>query len=303
MDHIDAMETRRLTYFLKMVEHGSITKAARALGVAQPALSQQLGVLEHELKAKLLVRSRSGVLPTAAGLRLYERAKRIVREVGALEREMGGETRSGIVSVGLVPSVMPVLGLPFLQAILREQPTLSPQIVEAPGYALREQLQRGLVEVAVLPTSLISRDLQVAEIYRDELQIIAAPSRRINELSPRDLAMLPWFVTRSPAPARNTLSVWFARHGLEPKIVAEVDSQPLVVEAVRANMGVALLSALSIPPYFDHTSIQALPFPGWLEERVYLACWRTDAAAGAVPPSVELLVRIGQQVMAKQAHI
>ena len=66
------MDTRKLAYFVKIVDSGSITKAAAALHVAQPALSQQVSALETELKQRLLIRSKQGVEPTAArsGLRV-----------------------------------------------------------------------------------------------------------------------------------------------------------------------------------------------------------------------------------------
>ena len=54
------MDTRRLRYFVQIVDSGSITRAAAVSGVAQPALSQQLAILENDLKVKLLDRSVSG---------------------------------------------------------------------------------------------------------------------------------------------------------------------------------------------------------------------------------------------------
>ena len=75
------MNLRRLQYFVKIVDIGSLTQAADILHVAQPALSQQLAVLENELKVKLLDRSVSGVTPTPAGKILYAHAQTILRQV------------------------------------------------------------------------------------------------------------------------------------------------------------------------------------------------------------------------------
>ena len=77
------MDSRRLRYFVQIVDSGSITRAAASSGVAQPALSQQLAILENELKVKLLERSVSGVTPTAAGRILYARAQAILRQFDA----------------------------------------------------------------------------------------------------------------------------------------------------------------------------------------------------------------------------
>src|SRR5690606_5758821 len=65
------MELRQLRYFVRIVELGSLTRAAKDLYIAQPALSAQISKLENELDIKLLTRSVRGVMPTEAGESLY----------------------------------------------------------------------------------------------------------------------------------------------------------------------------------------------------------------------------------------
>lgn len=74
------MELRQLRYFVKIVELGSMSRAASVLYIAQPALSQQVTGLERDL-GQLLIRNARGVAPTAAGRTLYQRAVRILRDV------------------------------------------------------------------------------------------------------------------------------------------------------------------------------------------------------------------------------
>ncbi len=71
------MQYRHLYYFLRIVEAGSFSQAARTIHVAQPALSQQIAELEASLGVPLLQRSARGVKPTAAGEKLYEDASSI----------------------------------------------------------------------------------------------------------------------------------------------------------------------------------------------------------------------------------
>jgi DNA-binding transcriptional LysR family regulator len=106
------MDTRRLRYFLQIVDSGSVSRAAKVLGLAQPAVSQQIAVLEHELKVRLLNRSAKGVTPTLAGYRLYDRARRIVRQVEGLRFELMDDVLSGTVTIGLAPSISLLFGLP-----------------------------------------------------------------------------------------------------------------------------------------------------------------------------------------------
>src|SRR6266702_1034469 len=71
---------RRLKYFVKIVDIGSLTQAAEVLYIAQPALSQQLATLEGEVRQQLLVRTKRGVTPTEAGKVLYRHAQLILRQ-------------------------------------------------------------------------------------------------------------------------------------------------------------------------------------------------------------------------------
>ena len=75
------METRRLATFVRIVDVGSLTRAADVLHIAQPALSQQINALEADLGQRLLIRSKLGVEPTEAGAALYRHAQVILKQV------------------------------------------------------------------------------------------------------------------------------------------------------------------------------------------------------------------------------
>ena len=90
------MQYRHLYYFVKIVEAGSFSQAARTIHVAQPALSQQIAELEASLGISLLQKSARGVRPTAAGQRFYEEASSILRRyenLPGLVRSSAGEVR------------------------------------------------------------------------------------------------------------------------------------------------------------------------------------------------------------------
>ncbi len=74
------MNLRRLKYFVKIVDTGSLTRASEVLHIAQPALSQQLATLEGEFNQQLLIRTKRGVIPTDAGQVLYHHAQSILKQ-------------------------------------------------------------------------------------------------------------------------------------------------------------------------------------------------------------------------------
>src|SRR5687767_5774870 len=111
---------RRLKYFVKIVDVGSLTQAAEVLHVAQPALSQQLATLEGEFKQQLLLRTQKGVMPTEAGKALYRHAQIILRQFNQAQADVlnAGRTLSGQVSVGMAPgTAASALALPLLKMV------------------------------------------------------------------------------------------------------------------------------------------------------------------------------------------
>src|SRR3954466_15748055 len=112
-----SMNLRRLKYFVKIVDIGSLTQAADVLHIAQPALSQQLATLEGEVRQQLLLRTKRGVTPTEAGKVLYRHAQLILRQCDQAQVDMNaaGEGISGAVSVGLAPGTAAAgLAMPLL---------------------------------------------------------------------------------------------------------------------------------------------------------------------------------------------
>ncbi len=111
------MQYRHLYYFVKIVEAGSFSQAARTIHIAQPALSQQMGELEASLGIALLQRSARGIKATAAGQRLYEEASSILRRyenLPGLVRSSADDVQ-GLVSVGMPASLSTTLVGPFIE--------------------------------------------------------------------------------------------------------------------------------------------------------------------------------------------
>src|SRR5580698_6465109 len=101
------MQYRHLYYFVKIVEAGSFSQAARTIHVAQPALSQQISELEASLGVTLLQRSARGVRPTVAGETFYDEASVILRKLEnlpGLVRSSVGEVE-GLVGLGMPASL------------------------------------------------------------------------------------------------------------------------------------------------------------------------------------------------------
>jgi LysR family nitrogen assimilation transcriptional regulator len=146
------MDLRQLRYFVAIVEHGSFSKAANQLRVAQPALSQHLRHMEEELGVTLLHRGTRGVLPTEAGERLLQRAKSILTEFGELRDTVRGEKSApiGEVRFGMPGTVSEQLSVPLIEAAQARYPSVRIRIAEAMSGYILDWLRRGEIDLAMI---------------------------------------------------------------------------------------------------------------------------------------------------------
>ena len=126
MDRLQAM-----TAFVRVVESGSFSSAARQLGVGQPSVSKTIAQLEKRLQVRLLVRSTHALSPTDAGLRFYERARQAIREVDEAELEArgAGAGLSGRLRISAPTTFARLMIVPRLPAFLARHPSLDIDVV------------------------------------------------------------------------------------------------------------------------------------------------------------------------------
>jgi LysR family nitrogen assimilation transcriptional regulator len=237
------LDSKRLQYFVQIVDSGSITRAAAAAGIAQPALSQQLAVLENELNVKLLDRSASGVTPTAAGQVLYTRAQLILRQFEDLRAAVHKEARplSGAVSLGMSPTMVPRFALPLIERVCTQHPEMHLQIREEGSAVLHDLLLTGRIELSISP-SRPDNDVLIGEEIMTEPVILMYPAGwDLTNALLQQLADLPWVVPRKPNSIRSMVDGVFATAGLEPHVIVELDSLQNVIETVRRGLGVGAM--------------------------------------------------------------
>ena len=126
-----------------------MTAAAEQLHLAQPALGAQIRQLEKELNVALIIRHSRGVSPTEAGRLLYERAKKILREVEDIRTEVKslGAAKKDSIVLGLSPSIMLLIGADVLLEAKREMPGVFLSLSEERSNVLADALERDQLDV------------------------------------------------------------------------------------------------------------------------------------------------------------
>lgn len=285
------METRRLEYFVRIADAGSINRAAQALGIAQPALSQQLAILESELKAELFTRSRTGVSLTEAGRRLYPRAQTLLRHFEALTMGDADGQSITFVTVGVPPTLVMPLGLPLIEQVLADHPRIRIHLMESSAIDLVGNLAAGLLDMAVIPSAPAGPEIVAEPIAREEMVIVTAAGAEPPPVEPAALAALPWIVTRYPNILRGVLSAWFLQAEREPRVIAEVNSLPAVLALVERGRGVTLLPASAVALGVAEGKLAAWPMTPEPLRRTINLCRRADAPQGSSFATVEQIIR------------
>jgi LysR family nitrogen assimilation transcriptional regulator len=234
----------QLESFIRIAELGSFTKAANVLGVAQPALSRQVRALEVALKASLFQRNGRGVVPTEAGQRFLDHARRLLAGVDAAVRAVHGQGAcSGRVSIGMPPSVGKVLTLPLVTRLLTQYPQVSLAVVEGLSGSLHEQLVSGRLDVAVLWNPVPARQILAETIGTEPLYLIAPRSshRRGSVRSVKEIASLPLILPSAPHSIRSMIEGEAARETISLAIKVDVDSVPAMLDLVAAGYGYSIV--------------------------------------------------------------
>ena len=249
------MEFRQLKYFVRIVELSSFSKAAQDLFIAQPALSNQISNLEKELNTQLLSRSVRGVTPTEAGKTLYRHAQAIIRQIEHLKYEVENESANpkGSVSIGIPTSVSNVLASPLIAATQKRYPEIKLQIVESLSGHLEELVSTGRIEMSLLFSSPLtdsqksdkatSFSLVKIPILEEELflQTTAALSNK-KMITLEAAAKLNFVLPGKSNATRQLIDLAFAKVGITPKVVTELDSLSTIQSVVEDGLGATILS-------------------------------------------------------------
>jgi len=170
MDRLAAMET-----FVRVVEAGSFSGAAKQLRVGQPAVSKTIAQLEDRLGVRLLLRSTHGLTATEAGRNFYERAKRSIEEADEAELAArgAGSTLSGRLRVSATVTFARLHVIPRLPLFLAEHPALQVDVCLDDGNI--DLIEAG-VDVALRMGQLADSALTARKIGQSARRVIGAPA-------------------------------------------------------------------------------------------------------------------------------
>ncbi len=244
-----AVNFKTLRSFVTAVDTTSLSAAAQRLKLAQPALSQQIAALESHFGQQLLLRSNTGVVPTAAGRELYRHAQLMLDQLDRAEREVArlAGTVSGTVSVGLATySTTSILSTPLLKAVREQHPGISLFINDNFGLVLSEMVMTGRMDMAIIYAPSQLAGVRLEPMLVEELFFIAPPGTELPAGCEETIALAALTGMDLLLPGRThylrrLTDSAFARAQLQPRVTAEIESAATLREAIAAGLGATIL--------------------------------------------------------------
>ncbi len=246
-----SVDFRKLRSFVKIVDTGSVSRAAAILRTAQPALSQQIAALEAHFKHKLLIRSNVGITPTEAGLILYRHAQLMLKQIDQAQIDINQSARSvaGRVSIGLATySTSSALSLPLLKEMKAKHPNIVVHINDSFGHILSELIMTGKMDMALIYAADPIKGVTLQPLFREEMFLVSPPGMELPgdstvPLPISELNELPLLLPSKGHLLRRLIDEALARARAVPDVVSEIESVPALGAAVLDGLGSTILPA------------------------------------------------------------
>lgn len=241
------LELRELQYFVAIAERLSVTRAAKAMNLSQPALSRQLQSLEHKLGVTLFERVGKRLVLTAEGDDLLIHASQLIDHAQELINRAYGleQGHVGLLRVCATPQTITGLFSPVLAEFGRLHPNVELIISEAHNDGLLDLVDNGGAHLAVAG---ISPGVHLAgeHLFDAELLAIVPPGHFAhgrNAIAIQELAEEKFLVLRRGYLTRRLFDQACVNAGLRPRILLESDSAHTIITLARDGHGVAILSS------------------------------------------------------------
>ncbi len=264
------MNINQLRAFVSIVEKGTFSAAARAMGVSQPAVSLQIQALEEYLGVDLLDRKTKKVQLTEAGKLFYPTAIQVVSQVENAQHQLEelGDSVKGRLAVGgsTIPGeyVLPKI----LGRFSKEYPDVSITLRIADTGEITEQIISGELQVGLIGAKPSGSQLNARPFLHDELVFIVPAGHALSQkksISLDDLTQVQFIVRERGSGTRQTIENYLFKQGLsldDLNIIMELGSTEAVVNAVSADLGTSIVSKWAAERSLELGEIATVKLPG-----------------------------------------
>ncbi len=279
------MDSTLLRAFLETADAGSLTGAARRLGISQPSLTLQIQRFEQSLGTRLFQRHGRGVALTQSGKALHPRARRLLEEMEATADAIRGESaeRESRLRVGAIPTVAPYVLPDALRRLRARDADVVVELREDFSAVLAKLVHDDELDVAIAALPYPFDGLETESLGTDRL-MVAVPSSyaaaRAGRITLQQLRKAPT-VTLDPAHCLGEQVEGFCTsHDVKASVVCRSSQLATVLELVGAEVGVSIVPAIAAARHNTPRCVY-VPLVDHDLEREIVAVWRRGGARTA----------------------
>jgi DNA-binding transcriptional LysR family regulator len=269
------MNLDKLRVFCEAAVHGSFTRAAERLRLAQPSVSAHVRDLERSLGVPLFERRGRGVRLTEPGEVLFDYAKRIFAleadATQALAAFRGAEAGEVVVGASSTPGVY--LLPPFLARYRAEHPGVRLSMHISDTGDVEAQLADLSIDVGV--TGAPVSDMENEVWADDQLVLVVGPGHPWRETPPRRARALegaPFIFREEGSAVRAATEMWLHERAIAVDTVMALDGNEAVKRAVTAGLGVTITTSYALRSELETGELSIVPLPGLpIKRRLYLS--------------------------------
>ncbi|HBX9959065.1 TPA: LysR family transcriptional regulator, partial [Klebsiella variicola] len=202
-----------LATFRLVVQRGSFSAAADALGISQPAVSLQVRQLEQFLQTRLLERTGRGIKATAAGMALLAHSEQIDRAVNSAMQSVSvfSQEVNGAVTLGTGATACIHLLPPLLQHLRQQHPLLTVGVTTGNTLDIVRAVEENRLDLGLVTLPVQGRSLAVTSVVDEEFVVIHASHETgtLADYTPAELLALPLIAFEAGSGTRDLIDRWF----------------------------------------------------------------------------------------------
>jgi len=275
------LDVKALRYFVYVAEMKSVSRAASALYIAQPAISRQIKKLEELIGVQLLVRTGRGIELTDAGALLEIRARDVLKTLAGIHDEVAAcaDIPQGVVSIAMSPAAGRILAPALVMRMHERFPKVSVKVSESFTGAIRDGLRARRCDLGVLHDPQDDRNLRTQTLLHERLLVVGPGGKDADapvSYNVEELEKLPLILPSAPNQLRILADDIARANKLTLNIVAEIDSIPIMKALIEEGYGYGLLSFGSVHEEVARGVLRATPVDRSTVQRKLVVAWNPD---------------------------
>jgi len=295
------LEIRHLKLLTAVAEEESVTAAGRRLHLTQSALSHQLRDAEGKLGTPLFLRLGKRMALTAAGKKLLEAARRILKDLKEAETHVLGLNgdSNGVIRISTECYTCYHWLPPLLASFHSHFPKVEVSIDMAATHHPAEELLAGNLDVAVMYCPPEHKNLQLSPLCEDELLVVMSPKHPLaarRRIEPQDLAGETLLIY-PPREESTLLMKVLGPAGVVPGRIMEIPLTEAIVEMAAAGAGIAFMACWAVSPHLESKKLVGRSLGVGFRRNWYAVTLRNQRKAPYMTEFLNLLTLDGPKYM------